>query len=598
MEKEIEDKKKNFNILSKKAKNYLDNLISYLMNNKNNFEEKIKPSELEFKLETNSDISLTKQLIYKLEINYSSFNKKRDIINNIKIYKEFPNEIEINDEYYSNKGVFQKIILNISPVIKKGIIIDISLFPFSTYNNENKKIEQFQFKKNINIDNKLKLFIYILKIDEKTIEKVDKIIDNLKKISNIWDYIGNIYVIFQLNTNEQQINNLTSNEKINKYFYIDNSNNDKKIYYLFNVAKSYEDNNNIINIFQRKTNNKNDENYYFILDKNNKVIELKNLNSMIDKLYHLLFNLKENKNKNIYFLKQKEIKKKKLEKMKELIYFISNLKNLNYFFDINFYISVIFSISDDLTEIKLKKINSVRVDGEFIKKEHKYLLDLFNCIRKKSCIFNAIEIQTLDIDIDFTNMKCNKCSKMIPNDVYLYYCYLCKKKYCFECVQEQLKNKGIEKYIDRKHNLIFFKTRDKKQFKEIDKSKLGKNKFVEIIDDNDFDNKHNATCCGCQGNFLGTERYICLKCKRGILLGNGFIDYCGKCIEKMCSNNIEEKEKLETKANGTILNSINNKFTRSHKIIVKHSHDEHIYLMLPLQIKHSEDDNPPPYFYF
>ena len=598
MEKEIEDKKKNFNILSKKAKNYLDNLISYLMNNKNNFEEKIKPSELEFKLETNSDISLTKQLIYKLEINYSSFNKKRDIINNIKIYKEFPNEIEINDEYYSNKGVFQKIILNISPVIKKGIIIDISLFPLSTYNNENKKIEQFQFKKNINIDNKLKLFIYILKIDEKTIEKVDKIIDNLKKISNIWDYIGNIYVIFQLNTNEQQINNLTSNEKINKYFYIDNSNNDKKIYYLFNVAKSYEDNNNIINIFQRKTNNKNDENYYFILDKNKKVIELKNLNSMIDKLYHLLFNLKEDKNKNIYFLKQKEIKKKKLEKMKELIYFISNLKNLNYFFDINFYISVIFSISDDLTEIKLKKINSVRVDGEFIKKEHKYLLDLFNCIRKKSCIFNAIEIQTLDIDIDFTNMKCNKCSKMIPNDVYLYYCYLCKKKYCFECVQEQLKNKGIEKYIDRKHNLIFFKTRDKKQFKEIDKSKLGKNKFVEIIDDNDFDNKHNATCCGCQGNFLGTERYICLKCKRGILLGNGFIDYCGKCIEKMCSNNIEEKEKLETKANGTILNSINNKFTRSHKIIVKHSHDEHIYLMLPLQIKHSEDDNPPPYFYF
>ena len=65
MEKEIEDKKTNFNILSKKAKNYLDNLISYLMNNKNNFEEKIKPSELEFKLETNSDISLTKQLIYK-----------------------------------------------------------------------------------------------------------------------------------------------------------------------------------------------------------------------------------------------------------------------------------------------------------------------------------------------------------------------------------------------------------------------------------------------------------------------------------------------------------------------------------------------------
>ena len=61
-------------------------------------------------------------------------------------------------------------------------------------------------------------------------------------------------------------------------------------------------------------------------------------------------------------------------------------------------------------------------------------------------------------------------------------------------------------------------------------------------------------------------------------------------------NNIENN--LKGWKRGTILNSINNKFTRSHKITVKHIHDEHIYLMLPLQIKHSEDDNPPPYFYF
>ena len=132
MEKENEDKniipRNNFNILSKNAKNYLVNLISYLMNNKNDFEEKIKPSDLEFKLETNSDISFINQLIYKLEINYSSFNRKRDLINNIKTYNKFPNEIEIKDEYYSNKGIFQKIVLNFFPIIKKGIILDISFF--------------------------------------------------------------------------------------------------------------------------------------------------------------------------------------------------------------------------------------------------------------------------------------------------------------------------------------------------------------------------------------------------------------------------------------------------------------------------------------
>ena len=600
MEKENEDKniipRNNFNILSKNAKNYLVNLISYLMNNKNDFEEKIKPSDLEFKLETNSDISFINQLIYNLEINYSSFNRKRDLINNIKTYKKFPNEIEIKDEYYSNKGIFQKIVLNIFPVIKKGIILDISLFSFYTYDNNNKKIEKFYFKKNKNIENKLNIYIYLLEIDGSTITKVDTIINNLKDISNIWEYIENIYVIFQINVNEQ-ITNLVSNKKINKYIHIDNTNNDNKIYYLFNVIKCYEENNNIINIFQRKTYNKNENNYYFILDKDNKVIELKNLKVISDKIYYLLFNLKEDKKKNILLKKEKEMKQKKLDKMKELLSFISNLKNLNYTFDINFDISVNFTIKDDLTEIKLTKINIVRLEGEFIKKEHKYLLELFKSIRKKNCIFNAIEIQTVDIDIDFTDMKCHKCSTIIPDDDYLYYCFVCKIKFCFKCVQEQLKNIGRAKFIDKNHNLIFFKTKDKNQFKELDKSKLGKNKFVEFKNDNDFDNKHNAICIGCQGNFFGTERYICLKCKRGLPSVNGFIDYCGKCIEKM-SYNIEEREMLEAKANRTVIGSDNNKFTRNHKITVKHSHENHIYLMLPLQIKHQNDDNPPSYFYF
>ena len=602
MKKGIEDKeqknkyKKSFNILSKNAKNSLVNLISYLMNNKNNFKEKIKPSELEFKLETNSDISFINNLIYKLEISYFSFNKKRDLVSNIKIYKEFPSEIEIKDEYYSNKGIFQKIVLNIFPVIKKGITLDISLFSFYTYNNENKKIEKFQFKKSKIMDNKINLYIYLLEIDSSIIDEVDLIINNLKDTYSIWDYIENIYVIFQINVNKQ-ITKLVSNEKINKYLYIDNINNEKKIYYLFNVIKCYEDNNNnLINIFQRKTGNKNENNYFFILNRENKVIELKNLKFISDKIYYLLFNLKEDK--NIFFIKEKEKKKKKLDKMKELLFFISNLKNLNYSFDFNFDISINFSIKDDLTEIKLTKINSVKVEGEFIKKEHKYLLTLFNYIRKKNCIFNAIEIKTIDIDIDFNDMKCHKCTKLIPNNVYLYYCFTCKTKYCFECVQEQLKNIGISKFIDGKHNLIFFKTKDKNQFKEIDKSKLGNNKFVESKDNNDFDNKHDATCIGCQGNFLETERYICLKCKRGLPSINGFIDYCGKCIGKMSGNNIEEREKLEKKANKTVLNSEKNKFTKNHKIIIKHSHENHIYIMIPLQTKHQNDDNTPPYFYF
>ena len=38
----------------------------------------------------------------------------------------------------------------------------------------------------------------------------------------------------------------------------------------------------------------------------------------------------------------------------------------------------------------------------------------------------------------------------------------------------------------------------------------------------------------------GSERYLCLCCKQGIKI-DGYIDFCGGCIDKMCKN---EKEKV------------------------------------------------------
>ena len=73
------------------------------MNNKNDFGEKIKPSELDIKLTTNSESSHINQLIYKMDINYLSFNTKRDTVNNINKYKKIPTEIELKDEYYEKK---------------------------------------------------------------------------------------------------------------------------------------------------------------------------------------------------------------------------------------------------------------------------------------------------------------------------------------------------------------------------------------------------------------------------------------------------------------------------------------------------------------
>ena len=588
-------------ILSNKAKNYLINLISHLMNNKNNFEEKIKPSELEFKLETDSDNSYVDKIIYKLHIYYNSFNIKRDKIKNISKYKEIPSFIEVKDEYYSSKLIFQQIYLDIYPLIKKGINLDLSYFPFYSFNKENKQIDKFKFKSNNNINNKYILSLYITQTDDNSINKVDKVVEKLNTTNNIWIYFETIYVIFQVNTIEQ-INKLIYNDNINKYVLLENNNDNNKIIYLFNILTNYEINStnddNLINIFQNKKNNNStkdkEKDYFFILDQKYKIIKLKNLSVLSETISYFLFNLKRNNN-NSYISKEKEISKiTKLKKTKELLYFISQIKNLDYIFDINFKISINITINDELTDIELKKINSIEMFGNFYKKEYNYLMELFNLIRQRNCKFNAKEIATVDIDIDFKDMECYKCTCIIQEEKYFYYCYICKTKYCIECIQNQLKKKGKAKYIDPKHNLLFLKKRNKKQFLNIDKFKLGSNKFTLCIDDNDFNNKHSANCCGCKTDIVGTERYICLNCRKGLNAGNTFIDYCGKCIEKMC-NNKEEMAKLESGANGIIYNQNSNVFTKEHKVSVCHKHEEHIYLMLPLQVQYSNDI---PYYNF
>ena len=582
-EEKSANKSKKSLILPNKSRNFLINLISYLVNNKNNFEEKIKPSDLEFKLETDSDISLASQLTFNLSIYYSSFNHKRDLIKNIKKYEEFPSEVEENDEYYKSKTMFKNIKIDLFPKIKKGINLDLSVFPFYSFTKESDRkvnISKVNLDKDQDKDNKYTLCLYLFQNDKNSVKLIDEMIDNLNKIE-MWEFFKKIYVIFQVK-NYEIVKSLSLNEYINKYIYNEKSAKDNKIIYLFNVLSSYSEkdgNETVINIFENKEVNKNKD-YFFILDCNNKIVKIKPILNLSGTISYFLVNLKDNKNKDIFEEKEKT-KIEKFKKTEEIIYFISKVKNLDYIFDIEFDISINLCINDELTDIKIKKINSLIINGEFCTKEYKHLKELFLPIRQLSCSFNIKELPTIDIDIDFSNMKCHKCEKEIPDDGFIYYCYTCKDKYCYACVQEQLKKKGINKYIDKKHNLLFFKTRDKKQFLNLDKPKLGKNRFAESKDDGDFDRRHSAECNGCHGNFSGTERYICLNCRKGKIVGNGFIDYCGKCIEKMCNVN-DDMVKLEQEANG-VLNNNHNNFTGEHKIKITHKHENHIYLMLPLQ---------------
>ena len=587
-------------ICNKYAENYLFNAISHILNNKNDFKEKLKSSDLELKFSTSEKISTVKHLNYKLKIKYNSFNPKRDTKEALKIYKKLSSKIEIKDEYYQSNDCFDEILLEFTPSLYKSLYLDLSSFPFCHYNNEKKVIEPYTIKLN---NNKLNLCIYLPKLDKTSLQRISMILENLNIIKNINNFLENIFIIVSDKAKGEILRKI-ENEALDEIIGKNNNNYKIKIKYVFNIDSYYymnKDSEQVINIFKDSQNLGEESEYFFILDPNNKIISIKNnLELLIQKVSFLTFKLSKFINKNTTsnnsngnintdidlknILKEKEsIKQKNNDILKEILYFISKLKKLDYLFDLNFDISFNASINEEMEDIIIRRINMVKVGGEFRTKEYQYLNNLLNSLdlRKDKLFFQLKEMQTIDIEIDFEDMKCTKCSKLIPEDKFLYYCYICKMKYCLECVHEKLKKKGKEKFIDQKHNLIFFKTRDKKQFICLDKSKIGNNKFAESTSDDQFEESHSVRCNGCRREYFNMARYICINCRPGYYLSDGYIDYCEECIKKMCVDQ-KAKEELEEKSNCDMC-CHNNHFTNSHIVKNIHKHDEHVYLMLPIQ---------------
>ena len=601
--KKSEDEQENNKICKKriilgnrKAENYLFNIVSFLLNNKNDFIEKLNSNDIKIQLFTSSNLSFIDRLVYKLKLSNNSFNPKRDINKSLDKYKEIPPKVEVKDEFYTNEILFDEINVNFYPYLHKNINLDLSLFQFWNYNKEKNLIEKYNIK--LNKRNKFILCLYISQINESSVNKISKISEDLNNIENIYDYFEMVYIFLQTNTKEEIVK-IMNDEKLKKII-LDNDKNDEnqKIKIIFNILSYYDSKiypDQIYNIFNDQK--KFGKEYFFILDPNNKIISIKSdLIYLIRKLSLFIISLKKYKKKEenaniIEILKQKEIKKQKNNDIiREIIYFIKNCKKLDYLFNLKFELLFSAIMNEEFNDIKIIKINSINIEGEFRTKEYQYFNKLLTSLKipTKNKAFILKEMVTINIDVDFTDMKCFKCTKLIPDDKHLYYCYICKTKYCYECVHEQLKKNGKEKYIDQKHNLLFFKTRDKKQFLNLDKRKLGNNRFAESTNDDQFDESHSARCNGCWGGFNHMARYVCLHCRPGLYLEGGYIDYCETCIDTMCVDE-ENKRKLEEKAGEEISNNKTN-FTKDHKLSTNHNHDSHIYLMLPLQYNAIEDD--------
>jgi hypothetical protein len=445
-EKENKEKKltKKESILGRKSSDfYLLNLVSNLVNNEKDFRNKINSNYLELHLRTDSDSSLIDLLNYTLNIKYTSLNPN---INNGKI-NTIKAKLNIEDEYYQNKKFFEDIEIDLIPKFEKNFQLNFSFINLHYYNFKTQEIEKYEIPSIIN-NNKLRLFFYLTKFED-TFLIIDKAIENMKKvINNFFDYFENIYIIF-LGKRKEEIMNIIKNEKMKKYFIEKDKNEDnQKIKILFHLSSSYNDAEYIFSLFRQQG-----KDFYFILDKDDKIISIENkTENFIDKIFLFIQEFKKHNNNYLEYSLEKENKKKEgVSLLKQLITFITKLKNLDYIFSIKFDLSFVACINEEFNDIIIKEITKIFIRGEFRTKEYQYLNALFNSLKskikskEKLIDVDLIEIPTINIDVDFTDIKCQKCSKSITDDSYLYYCYICKMFYCFECVHEQLKNEGKKK---------------------------------------------------------------------------------------------------------------------------------------------------------
>ena len=557
-EKDVSQKPAKF--MKTKMKYSIINIISHLLTNSNNFNEKLSTDDIKIFLQCDSSSSTINNIKYSVKINNKSFNLKRDTLVNIEKYKELQKLIELNDEYYSRVGKMEETSLDLFPNLQKGIKVNLSSFPFYYYNKQNSNIEKYKIQ-NTNFS-KIVLCIFSVRNEEDNLNEIKSVIKDVDEMENFWDYFEFVYVVYQVK-NKEQIKDLIS--RFEEKIFFDN-NHPEKFKHIFNFDSMYEDkNNNIpINIFHRDKR----EDYFFVIDKDNKIIKFKEIYSLIRTVELILKNDKKKSEKKLY---EKEFL--------EIFKFVKNIDKLKYIFYMSFNFKLECFINKELDNIFINKIKSIKIKGEFRTKEYNWLKETFKKFENsKNFKLEINELPTIDIEIDFNDMKCFKCEKEIPMEKELYYCYICKKKYCYECVQEQLKKTGKQKFIDQKHNLLFFKTRNKELLKNLDKIKIGNNRFSESTDDDQFSSGHNANCNGCGSNFERSARYVCITCRPGKKLNNGFFDFCSKCIDNMCKDENKRRE-IERNSRESLFCD-DNIFISGHKIENFHQHLNHVYMMI------------------
>ena len=470
---------------------------------------------------------------------------------------------------------FKDVTIHVYPKIRRNLRFDITSLNYKIVKEEGGKnvVKDYIMEhKNDNPDKKDILCICTFKMDDKQhkYEKILQLLDQFPQFPEFFDSHRIAYIIFMVE-NEQKL--LLGYEKFPLEMKKCNEihHNVRLIFYLNPPG---EDEKEILNMYGFNDLGKN---YYFHMNSDHVIYRADDMLCSGDIIENSIKRKRREKEEKKLNKTEEQIIKERNEAFLTYYNFLKNIKDYKYALYMSFRFDVCLRFNEEyaltvnyidfshmIAELRTKEYNIIKKCGEILKPD----------------IFEIEEIPTLDIDIDFKDNECYRCGKIIKDDEDMYYCYKCKIKYCRSCVISNFNcNRGKAKFIDQKHNILYFKTRDKNQFKNIDKNKLGNDLFAKATSDSQLID-HQATCNGCKVGFRDSPRYLCLNCRPGKVHADGFYDYCDDCVQHMMRRDEKgiEMQKLEDR-----LYSDETRLTYYAEEKFRHENDNHVYLMITLQ---------------
>ena len=557
-------------------------LTSFYMNTLSSQKYKVlnglKSSDFDIVLSTYN--AENKEIFHSINICNSKFDP------NTQLSKISPNKDDIDKitkEFNDKKADFEKLFkvqgINLFPKIRRNLRFNICLLNYKIV-KEGKVMDYKMEHENDNPDKKDILCVISLKLNKKRhkLGKYTQMLEQFNEFKEFWDSHRIAYFIFVLNEEEDVLTEYklfpeavrTTNEKYDK------------VRLIFYIKPKGEDEKEFFNIFENCDYGKN---YYFHLNANHEVYRVDDMLCSGDIIEN---NIKRKKKLKEINEKNKDKTKEQLDKERDEAFityytFLKNIKNYRYTLFTSFEFDVCLKMDKNF-DLYVSYIDFSNMIGEYRTKEYNLIKACSEVLNPDNCELE--EFKTTDVNINFDNMICFRCQKEITTPD-LYYCYKCNTKYCRQCVRNNyLQSTGKAKFIDNKHNLLYFKTRDVNQFKNLDNHKLGKDLFAQC-DNNSKLGDHSATCNGCKGPFENSPRYICLHCRPGKAHNDGYFDYCDKCILEMRDGTpqgkvIEQKEKDRVYSDETRL-------LYDEKETYTHSHDNHVYLMVALEYKKGQN---------